>query len=59
VTELLLTVRLQIVAVEDGERQIFELEAKLRATNEHQNPNLVAYFVTDANQLYIAAEFFK
>jgi len=34
VTELLLTIRLQIVGAEDG-LLIFELESKLWATNEH------------------------
>ena len=41
-------IRLQIVGVEHG-RNIFELEAKLWATNEIWNPSLLSYIFTNAN----------
>jgi hypothetical protein len=53
---LLLTIRMQTVAVED---YIFGLEAKLRAAIEHYYSSPVTYFITYANQLYIAAESYK
>jgi len=49
---LLLTIRMQTVAVEDD---IFGLEAKLRVANEYYCSSHVAYFITDTNQQYLAA----
>jgi len=59
VNELLLTIRLQIVGVEDGGETYLRARREALATNEHQNPSLAANFITGANQLYIAAESYK